>query len=171
MALTTVAEVRAYGGIDHANDAFEFRYTDEAQLDDEVQKCIAWAVNWLTARVDAAYYTGTAGFANDDLFRGAEEDLALYRLLPRLKIRKVLGTHAPLDQETSDRFEALIDTEIPRHVEMAIEPFATVDTTDNPFALPALVAIEPIDRDDLVAWPEQLQAEIDNATGLVGTYE
>lgn len=170
MPLTTAAEVRKAGGIDEADAPFAFRYADEAELDDEVDKCIAWAVNWLTARVSSTYYTGTAGFDNDELFKGAEEDMALYRLFPRLKNRKVFGTHAPLDQEDSARFEALIDEEIPRHVEMAIAPFANIDTSDTAgvWSPPAAVATGVIDRTELQDWPSQLQEALDGASGAIG---
>jgi hypothetical protein len=158
-------------GIDGEGDHRAFRYSDESQLDDEVQKCIAWAVNWLTARADAVYYTGTAGFDNDELFKGAEQDLAIYRLLPRLKIRRVLGLHAPYDQEASDRFESLIDVEIPAHVEAAIAPFLTSDLTpdDDRYAYPAMVATTAVDRSEILDWPSQLQDALDGSTGLIGT--
>ena len=174
MALTTIAEVRASGGIDDHAAHRAFRYEDDGQLDDEVQKAIAWAVGWLKARVDTEFYTGstTSDTDRDELFKGAEEDMALYRLLPRLKVRKVLGTHAPLVQEGSDRFEALIDDEIPRHVEMAIEPYATIETSaDSPFALPQIAATDDFDREDLLSIDVQNAAIIDESLGLVGVAE
>lgn len=170
MPLTSALEVRKTLGIDEADAYLNFRYADDAELDDEVDKCIAWAVNWLTARVSSTYYTGTAGFDNDDLFKGAEEDMAGYRLFPRLKNRRVMGSHFALDQETSDRFEALIDEEIPRHVEMAIGPFVTIDidSDDLPVTAPSIVATGIIDRTELISWPDQLAEALDQASGAIG---
>ena len=170
MALTTPEAVRKAGGIDELGAERVFRYADESELDDEVQKAINWAVGWLKARVSTSYYTGavTTDTDRDELFRGAEEDLALYRLLPRLKIRKVVGTHAPYDQEDSLSFERLIDEEIPRHVEMAIEPFATVDTEASPFAFPVILATDAVDRSALLDVGTQYQALLDESNALTG---
>lgn len=171
MPLTTALEVRKSGGIDDASAPRAFRYADDAELDDEVDRCIAWAVGWLKSRVATTYYTGsaTSDTDRDELFKGAEEDLALYRLLPRLKVRKVLGTHQAFVQEDSSRFEALIDTELLSHVETAITPYANVDLdeggTSNP---PALVATGVLDRTELISWPDQLQEALDQAIGAIG---
>lgn len=173
MALTTPEAVRKAGGIDEQGAERVFRYADEAELDDEVQKAINWAVGWLKGRVSSSTYTGsaTADTDVDELFKGAEEDLALYRLLPRLKIRKVLGTHAPYDQEDSLAFERLIDEEILRHVELAIEPFATIDTEAAPFALPVMVATDAVDRDEILTVGAQYQSLIDESISLTGVVE
>lgn len=172
MALTTALEVRKSGGIDDVSAPRAFRYADDAELDDEVDRCIAWAVGWLKSRVATTYYTGsaTSDTDRDQLFKGAEEDLTLYRLLPRLKVRKVLGTHQAFVQEDSSRFQELIDTELLSHVETAIAPYANVDLDDSggTHSPPAIVATGVLDRTELISWPDQLAEALDQASGAIG---
>ena len=168
MALTTASEIRATGGIDDDRAHELFRYASPAALDAEVNKALAWAVGWLKSRVSTDYYTGsaTSDTDRDELFKGAEQDMALYRLLPRLKIRKVSGRHAPYQQETSDRWPALIDTELLDQVETAIKPFITEDIDDAaPYSIGVFAITTAVDPDDVDCVTTTNQAILDRANG------
>lgn len=144
MALTTVDEVRAAGGIDEPDAHLTFRLPDPAALDLVVQKGISWGAAWLQLRVLPEHYTGsvTLNLAKDEIFKAAEESLAIYYVLPRLKIRRVLGTHWAVDQEGSERFQELIDTELLAQVETSIGIYAIVETVGETAYLPQFAATQ-----------------------------
>jgi hypothetical protein len=133
VALTTVQETRLALGIDDPDAHLTFRYPDESALDAAVAAMITRAVQWLASNADSSYYTGAspgpATAAIDGLFQGAEEYAAGHFLFPRLKIRKVTGTHWAIDQESSERFQELIDTELLTLATELVEPYLTGDLT------------------------------------------
>lgn len=172
MALASVEEVRRRGGLNSFDDFRLFRVEDEAELDDMVAEDLALASAWLSDRVDAAYYTGsaTANTARDLLFKRAECLLAMHFITLPLKARKVEGTHWAVDQEDASSFAELIDNEYLKAAELLIEPFVEITTDDTPFALPVMVVTTPVDRSTLTPVPCQLQDNLDEANGLVGTW-
>lgn len=162
--LTTVQRVRELGGLNE-DDAHEtFRLADSGALDDRIEVEIAVASAWLQSRGGADYDSGDA--VKDVLFAEAEAYLALQQLYETLKMRKVAGTHWPLESEDSDRYEDLIDVEIPAHIQKFLEPYLVVTAPDKPFAAPVMVVSGPVNRQQVKPVTEQYADLIDEANGV-----
>ena len=173
MALATVPEVRRRGGLNHEDDYRLFRVADEAELDDMVAEDLELASAWISQRVDASYYTGSAttNTSRDTVFKRAECLVAMAFLTMPLKVRKVEGTHWAVDQEGSERFEELIDVEYLKQAELLIEPYATIDTSEAPFAFPVILATDAVDRSTILDVGTQYQSLIDESISLTGVSE
>lgn len=154
--LTTVARVRELGGLDDAQAYNLFRLANDAALIARITSEITVASAWLQSRAPDDYDQGSA--VNDILFAEAEAYLALQNLNETLKIRKVHGTHFPLQTEGSERFEELIDVEIPSHIQKFIDGFMVVEEKGAAFAAPVLVTGEILDRRTL----QSVSGELDD---------
>ncbi|HEV8176115.1 MAG TPA: hypothetical protein VGP44_00360 [Gemmatimonadales bacterium] len=165
MALTTAANVRAVGGLDEASDHLLFRDPDDAALDARINALIPAAAAWLRTRAPVYYASTDVDIIA--LFTHAESLLTLILLVETLKARKVYGSHFPFDSETSDRYEALIDTEWPKQLEMLIDPYLTIETEGTAFAMPQLVFTQPVSRPAVRSFSDLLQDVIDEATGFL----
>ncbi len=174
--LTSVARVRDLGGlIDVAplgslgSTYFHayalFGYPDDATLIARITTEIAVASAWLQTRGGADYASGDIN--KDTLFGEAEAYIALQNLFETLKMRKIQGTHFPLEMEGSERFEALIDVEMPTHIRKFIEAYL-VDDEEKPWAMPVLVLGVPIQHTQSQTKSERQQLDelLDEVTGL-----
>lgn len=170
--LTSVGRVRDLGGL--TDDAvtnfkahFLFGYADDAALIARITTEIAVASAWLQSRGGSDYASGDT--VKDTLFAEAEAYLALQPLYETLKMRKVTGIHHPLQSEGSERFQELIDVEMPAHIAKFIDAYiAPPEDPGRPWAAPAMALSRPIDRRQptYVSQREQLDDTIDEATGL-----
>lgn len=149
MALTTVERVRELMGIDDEDAPFLFRLHNEldpeAALEARIQRDIDVMSAWLRLRAPDDYDSGDPD--TDTMFAEAEAWLTIRQLSETLKQRKVAGTHTPYDMEDSDRWQALIDVEIPAHIQQFIDGFLVVDTPGgDTWSAPAVAFSGPVDR-------------------------
>lgn len=141
MALTTPKEVLRTGGLQEVEAADLFRLESQAHLTRHVQTAIDRAQAWLSGRAPS-YYTGSAtGSANQDAdFKAAEEYFTLHLLYWPLRVRKVLGSHFPLDSEDSDAYDALSEDAL-EMAERFVSSYVVLETSaESAFALPTLLA-------------------------------
>jgi hypothetical protein len=172
--LTDSARVRDLGGLtDDVITSFAahqlFGYANSAALDARVDREIAVASAWLQSRGGADYDSGDV--VKDTLFAEAEAYLALQNLYETLKMRKVTGTHHPLVSEDSARFEALIDVEMPGHIQKFIDAYLVVEETGHPFAAPAFAlssVITPRSDPTIQTAQQDLDDILDEASGFGG---
>jgi hypothetical protein len=133
MVQATVALVKELGGLNQADDFNLWRFSTPDELDAALTRHLLYAA----ARIRRAapdFYTST----DSDtllLLSVGESFLALHYAAMALKSRKVFGTHYPLDQEGSERFEELIDNEYLRRAEEALGIDLTTSGTQS-FARP-----------------------------------
>jgi len=168
--LTTEARVRELGQLyDSAALNFTaanlFGLADDAALSTRIATEIAVASAWLSTRGGADYASGDT--AKDTLFAEAEAYIALQNLYESLKMRKVLGIHFPYVSENSDRFEALIDVEMPAHIQKFIDAYLAVEEPGKPYALPGMAMTRVIDHlaSETLTVDQQLNRIIDEASG------
>lgn len=154
--LTTDARVRELGGLNEATAYRYFWLADDPALTVRINREILIASAWLQSRAPDDYASGDA--VDDVLFAEAEAYLALQSLYETLKMRKVLGTHYPVEAEGSERFEELIDVEMPEHIRKFIDGFLVIETASTPFAAPVLVTSGPVDR----TLTQSVQGELDD---------
>jgi hypothetical protein len=176
--LTTVARVRELGGL---NDAAAinvsahdlFGLADVAALDTRITTEIAVASAWLQSRAGDDYDSGDT--VKDILFAEAEAYLALQQLYESLKMRKVTGTEFPLVGEGSDRFQELIDVEMPAHIQKFVDAYLTVETPGETFAAPAFALTSVIVRtgteSQIQTAGQELDDILDEAQGFADTIE
>jgi hypothetical protein len=171
VALASVGETRAALGIDEADAHLTFRLPDEAALDTAVSAAIARASAWLLSRANSSYYTGSSPGPDstdvDELFKGAEEYAAGHFLFPRLKVRRVFGTHFPYVGETSERYQELIDQELLQLAEELVEPYLNTPITEAEanYSAGVFLVSTPIDRTTDVDCPTtRNQAILDEVT-------
>lgn len=172
--LTTVARVRDLGGLtDTTAPAFSahllFGYANSAALDARVTTEIAVASAWLQSRAGVDYASGDS--VKDTLFGEAEAYLALQNLYETLKMRKITGTHHPIVSENSERFEALIDVEMPGHIQKFIDAYMIVEEPGKPFAAPAFAltsVLTPRTDSTLQTAPQELDDILDETQGFGG---
>lgn len=162
--LTTAERVRELGGLDDADAPDLFRLADEAALIARVEREILIASAWLQSRAPDDYASGDT--VTDTLFAEAEAYLALQQLYETLKMRKVTGTHWPLETEGSERFEQLIDVEMPEHIKKFVDSFLVIETADTPFAAPVMVLGGVIDRTTTQTPQDELDDIITNANAF-----
>lgn len=162
--LTTVARVRALGGLDDAQAFNLFRLADNAALIARIEEEITVASAWLQSRAPDDYDQGNA--VNNILFKEAESYLVLQNLNETLKMRKVHGTHFPLQTEGSERFEELIDVEIPSHIQKFIDGFMVIEEKGAAFAAPVLVTGEILDRSGIQSASQELDDILGEANSL-----
>jgi hypothetical protein len=177
--LTTVARVRELGGL---NDAAAinvsahhlFGLADVAALDTRITTEILIASAWLQSRAGADYDSGDT--VKDTLFGEAEAYLALQNLYETLKMRRVTGTHHPLMQEASERFEALIDVEMPEHIKKFVDAYLVIEEQGQAeFAAPAFALTSVIQRTGTGATVQTAGQELDDildeSEGFADTFE
>jgi hypothetical protein len=155
------------GGLDDCDAHLLFRLETETQLRERITALIPRATAWLRSRNAAAYNSVDPDVSRS--FRTAECYLTLRYLFEPLKARKVVGTHWPLDQEGSERFEALIDTEWQNRAEEEISPYITVTDAERPICLPGLSVGAPVLSTDsgVQSAEEELQDILDDSRALV----
>jgi hypothetical protein len=157
MALTDNTYVRLVGGLNEA-DAYQlFRVADNAALNALVDERILDAAAWLDIRANADY-NDTSDTSKQRMFKLGEAYLALHFLVPALESRKVLGTQWPLDQEDSESFSRLTDTDWMGKMKDLLEPYLVIEAADKPFAAPAMVFGAVLDRSTI----EQPQDRFDD---------
>lgn len=171
--LTTVARVRELGGL---NDAAQlnllahnlFGLASSAALDARITTEIAVASAWLQTRAGTDYADGSI---KDTLFGEAEAYLALQNLYETLKMRKITGTEFPLIGEGSERYEALIDVEMPGHIQKFIDAYMIVEEPGKPFAAPAFAltsVLAPRTDSTLQTAAQELDDILDETQGFGG---
>lgn len=174
--LTTVARVRDIGGlydtapVGSLGGSFFFAhelfgYPDDPTLVARITTEIGIASAWLQTRAGGAY-AGPDPLANT-LFAEAEAYLALQNLFETLKCKRVVGTNFPLESEGSERYEKLIDVEMPQHIKKFVEAYLVDDET-APWAMPVMVLGQVIShtQPQTASERQQLDNIIDEATGL-----
>lgn len=164
--LTTVTRVRELGGLDDSNAFNLFRLANDAALAARVTEEITLASSWLQLRAGNNYATGIA--VQDALFAEAEAWLALQNLFNTLQMRKVVGSQFPLFGEESPRYEAMIEVQIPQHIQKFIDAFIAVEEQGQVWAAPAMALSKAIDRRGALqeSMVSQLDDAIDEATEL-----
>jgi hypothetical protein len=140
LPFTSVQLVEQTGGLDSADSYTLFWYADKPALDAVVLQYIGFAASWLKLRAGAAVYAAAALDADQaNLFTLGETYIALHFLFSILQSRRVQGTHFPLQEEDSSRFEALIDVEWMKLANDLLEPYLTVEEEGKPFAMPVFL--------------------------------
>ena len=127
MPLTSAADVIAVGGLDDADAYRLFRLADTAALTARINAEIPIAEAYIAVVAPTAYASVDA---NTLLLLGrACSYLVLQQLVETLKARKIEGSQWPLDQETSDRFENLVDVEYARQAGRILDLFGASEST------------------------------------------
>lgn len=170
MAWATTALIKELGGLDASSDYTVFWDADGTALDTRITSVIAIASARVAQRVGTTVYTTTDPSVQTILAWG-ESYVALYHLYAPLRARKVLGTHYPLQQEDSERFDALLNTDWLELANSLLEPYETEEIDDKPFAMPAFVlgtytTQQPDDPGGADAEDIIVEALVDNARSL-----
>lgn len=168
MPLTDTTTVRRVGGLNES-DAFNlFRLTSDADLVSLINDTIGDASAWLSLRAPLDYVSTDPNVRA--MFKRAEACLTLHFLFLPLKARKTLGTHWPLSQEESSRFEELIQIDWYEQMRSLVEPYLIVDSVQKPFAAPAMALGGIIDYNSstggVILEQQKLDKIIDEATGI-----
>lgn len=138
----SVGLVKQLGGLNESSDYLLFRYASPDELDAAITRQVAVVSAGLTEDIPAIYGAPTAG--QTLLLAEGEAYLALSLLCMSLKSRRVFGTHWPLDQEDSSRFQELIDNEFQERAQSLLGRWLTVIEEKNAFAKPVfLVSTQP----------------------------
>lgn len=169
MALTTVARVRELMGVDDDDAFFLFRLENEvdpeAALEARIQRDIDVMSAWLRLRAPDDYDSGDPD--TDTMFAEAEAWLTIRQLSETLKQRKIHGTHSPYDMEDSDRWQQLIDVELPAHIQQFIDGFLVVDPAgDATTQGPAFAFSGPVDRSQVQTVDSDYDDIIADSLGL-----
>lgn len=172
MPFTSVSQIRQAGGIDDSLAFNLFWLADDAALNALITPYVTVAAAWVASRAGASAYAAAALDANlTALFAQGESYVALHFLFPALQSRRVLGTHYPLQQEGSERFEELVGTQWMELANDLLEPYLTAEEEGKPFAMPAFVlgsyvTQEPDDPGGAAAQDLIIEDLVDNARSL-----
>jgi hypothetical protein len=170
MALADIDYIKLVGGLNHESDYLSFRVDSPAAMDAKLQDDLLVAEGFISDRVSTSFYTGTdtANPKRDRLFKRAEALFTLAFAGINPKTRRVYGTHAAFDSETSERYEELVDNEYLTQAELLIEPYVSIsESGQTAFAMPTLLVTPVITPDQVQTAPEVLQDDIDYSLGVL----
>ena len=170
MSYATVDSVKALGGLNSDDDYNMFRYRSADELDAAITGLIASASAIVGESNPGEYASPTTG-QQARLVLG-ESYYVLYLLYLPLKSRKVTGTHWPLDQEGSERFQELIDVEYKGMAEEMLPDFLVISAGTSVFARPVFrvsTPVDPLGDDQIESEATQILEIVDEAESLGGS--
>lgn len=165
----TIDRVKKLGGLNEEDDYRLYRFASPDELDAEITDAIAVARADIRLANQPVYDAPSA----DQLvkIKRGECYYALYYLYPALKARKVTGTHWPLDQEGSERFAELIDSEWLSLAQAALEGIIDVTQKGENFAMPTFQtsrATDPLNDPAIDSEGVQIEKIAERARSLTG---
>ena len=163
------AKVREIGGLNNTSATGDwniFRFDSNAELTTAIENAITVASAWIQLRILSGYYETTDANLQAVLAQ-AESYLALHFLLPAVKMRRVVGTHYPIETEGSDRYEELIDVEWMKLAEELLVGLLQIDVGNTKsYYRPTLRVGRVLDPLDYKSVEQQIEETLDHARSL-----